>query len=96
MYETVFGVFNHVTLGHTKPMASVALHEAEDANSLDTLRSTMLNYIRNDIKDLFGISFLEYVELPSIIVGELNETAVIAKKEKSELLSNAMSGLENK
>ncbi len=96
MYETVFGVFNHVKLGHSKPMASVALHEAEDTNTLDALRSTMLNYVRNDIKELFGMSFLEYVALPSIIVSELNETSVIARKEKSELLSNAMSGLDNK
>jgi hypothetical protein len=93
MYETVFGVFNHVTLGHTKPMASVALHEVEDVNTNDALRSTMLNYIRNDIKELFGLSFLEYVALPSFIVKEFNDTAVIARKEKSDMLNSAMGNM---
>ncbi len=94
MYETVFGVFNHIKLGSTKPMASVALHEVEDTNSNDALRSTMLNYIRNDIKELFGLSFLEYINLPSFIVKEFNDTSIIARKEKSELLNNTMNNLQ--
>lgn len=95
MYETVFGAFNHITLGKTKPMASVALHDVEDTNTNDALRSTMLNYIRNDIKELFGLSFLEYINLPSFIVKEFNDTAVMARKEKSDMLTSAMNNIQN-
>lgn len=93
VYDNVFGVFNHAKLGKSKPMASVAMHEIEDVNNNDALRSAMLNYIRNDIKELFGLSFLEYINLPSFIMRELHDTAVIAKKEKAETINDITSSL---
>ena len=65
-YEQTFGVFNHFNpeLNRTRPLASVALFEEEDINSGSYLEDVIEIYITSKIKEYFGLTLIEYLELP--------------------------------
>jgi hypothetical protein len=76
MYETSYGIFDHSKKLGKRPMASVAMHESEDVNKGSFLQEAIDTFVKRNIKDTFGLSILEYLELPSDICAMLTETAI--------------------
>lgn len=68
LYETHFGIFNHMeeeakeTI--TRPMASVALYDMEENGQGSPLYRRISQYIRNGIEKHTGLNLIEFLSLP--------------------------------
>jgi hypothetical protein len=67
-------------------MASVAFHPCEDVNNGSMLQLAMEKYIDNNIYDLFHLSFLEFMNLPTDITAMMHDLATKAQEKKAEEL----------
>lgn len=74
-YDVDFGIFNHLKQAQVesrlskpdgkRPLASVALHPAEDWAGKDTqLDMVLRGFADNEVGQIFQISFLEFLQLP--------------------------------
>lgn len=90
MYEVQYGIFNHIGASKKRPLSSVAMHDAEENTSTSSLYEAIDTYQRNGIKEIFGLSLKEYLDLPTEICIKLLESASNEFSKKS----NVISGLE--
>lgn len=83
MYETRFGIHNHLNKFSKRPLASVAFHGAENTIKDSMLEETLKTYANRNIKDIFGLTVLEFLELPMDVVSLMLDIAdqISAKKE---------------
>lgn len=86
MYEASYGIFNHFAqgMGKMRPLSTVALHPSENRSHYDPFKALAKTYA-DKIKGLFGISLLEFLELPSFRVRELIEIADEIRKHEADL-----------
>lgn len=91
MYEVNYKIFNHIGASKKRPLSSVALHEAEDNTLTSNLYEAIDTYQKNGIKEIFGLSLNEYLDLPTEICIKLLETASQEYSKKSSVIN----GLEN-
>lgn len=75
MYETTYGIYNHKLPHSQRPWASIALHEGEDICETSSLNQTIEAYHGRGIIELFGLSLIEYLSLPSDMCITLMEIA---------------------
>ena len=75
MYETVYGIHDHLSNVNQSPLASVALHEAEENSSNSNLYEAIDRYHQKGIGELFKLSLVEYLNLPTEICVKLMEVA---------------------
>ncbi len=68
LYEKEFGIYDHAKINRNRPLASVAFHPAENINDYSLLEESMRTYISKGIKDKFGLSYTEFLELPLDII----------------------------
>ena len=70
LYESRYGIFNHQDKNSlkAKPLASVAFHECEDFTKGSLLEEMMNLYLVKRIKSIFGISFIDFMELPRDVI----------------------------
>ena len=73
LYETNYGIYNHLKVSKSRPLASVAMHPGEDQVHLPRLRNNMMHYVKKGIKEIYGITFLEFMALPPYIIDEMME-----------------------
>lgn len=75
MYETVYNIHDHVGNKNLSPLASVALHEAEENSINSNLYEAIDRYHEKGIGELFKLSLIEYLNLPTEICVKLMEIA---------------------
>ena len=93
LYETIYGIYKHI--GNTKrPMASVAFHDCEDYTTDSLLEAAMDTFITKSIKELFGLSFPEYLELPHDVVMSLGEIGLKHIQRKDSDINRIKAELE--
>lgn len=65
-YENATGIFNHQDRARLKgrPLAAVALHEAEENTTTSALYESIDIYIDNDVYTHTGMSLTEFFSLP--------------------------------
>jgi hypothetical protein len=73
-YMQSYGVFNlvqqaamdaaAVSPDKKRPLASIAMHYAEDFTSTSTMQFVMKRYADAKVKDRYGLSLTEFLELP--------------------------------
>lgn len=63
-YEDLFRIFNHGEASYQRPLALVAMHEAENVTTHGPLYNTIRRYRRAGIKDAFKLSLTEFLTLP--------------------------------
>jgi hypothetical protein len=68
LYETEYGIYDHLTPYNNRPLASVALHPAEDINDGSLLEEAIRSYLNKNIKDLYGLSMTEFFDLPVDVI----------------------------
>lgn len=90
LYETEYGIYNHLSQSKKKPLASVAMFASEDINDGSLLEEVIRTYHYRKIYDIFHISLIEFLELPFDIVQMLYQ---IADEENSKK-NNAITDLE--
>lgn len=76
-YETMYRIFNHDGVeAKARPLALVAMHPKEDSTSFSRLHRTIQRYDKQGIKDMFGLSLTEFLNLPRDYVELLFRLAV--------------------
>lgn len=84
IYETVFGIYDHLTDSYARkkrPLASVALHESESICEGSELYAFIDRYIKDDIYKSTGLNLTDFMKLPREIVQKIFKS-VNTKDEK--------------
>ncbi len=85
MYESKYGIYNHFASGTPqRPLAGVAMHPAEDINQGSLLEEAINTYTNRNIKDTFGLNFLEFISLPMDVCEMLTGAALAILKDKNK------------
>lgn len=87
-YDTEYKIYNHAQDNSKRPLSSIAFHECENINDNSLLESVMRMYVVKSIKDIFGLSLTEYMDLPIDIVEMLNGIADKENTKKANVVSN--------
>lgn len=95
LYETNYGIYDHVRPTVPRPLASVAMHPAEDINEGSLLEAAIRTFIELDIGNQAKISFLEYLELPRDIALMVLEACRAKSKKTDSTISNIEKHLKN-
>lgn len=80
LYETQYGIYNHLHQNVVRPLASVAMHSGEDFNDGSLLEEAIRTYATRSVKDLYGLNLLEFLDLPRDIIEML---LLVANEENS-------------
>ena len=87
MYDISYGIYNHIST--TRPLSSVAMFDHEDFVRHSHLSLTVKNYLYHDIKNIYGLTYHEWMELPmdikSILMDEAKEVLENKRKELEQL-----------
>ena len=68
LYEAKYGIYNHLDPNNTKLLSSVAMHACEDTTENSILEEIIRSYMVKNIKDLYGLSLIEFLDLPMDII----------------------------
>jgi hypothetical protein len=74
LYEQVFGIYNHLAKDKN-PLAIVGLRKKESLTEGDPIDDLIGAYTNYDINGNFGLSFIEFVGLPSYVSTKLIKEA---------------------
>lgn len=85
-YENEFGIFPHFNKKYARPLSSVEIHPSEEIVENSLLEEAIYMFVKNKIKDTFGISLIEFFNLPLDVIKLLVK---ISNEEHSS--SNALS-----
>jgi len=96
LYETEYGIYNHLQKNKNRPIASVAFHQSEDINDGSLLEEIIRTYTVKNIKNLYGINLIDFLELPQDIVEMLFSIADEENNKKLNTLSEAEKQFEIK
>ncbi len=96
-YEYKTKIYNHVQETSKRPLSSIAFHDAEDITNNSLLEDSFKSYIKHDIKNIFGLNLVEYLNLPLDIINLMEKIAISEIKTKNSALSklhNELTDLE--
>jgi hypothetical protein len=93
-YETLFKLYNHYGGDNSRPLASVAMHPHEDFTSRSLLEESIKSFARKNIKETFGINYLEFMNLPRDVVEMMTTAAYEELKKKVEANKEIQSELD--
>jgi len=96
LYETEFGIYNHLSHNRDKPLASVALHDSEDYCTESLVDDSMRTYIHRSIKEFFGLSYLEFIDLPRDIIETMLTVVDEEKAKKYHDMTELEEDIKNK
>lgn len=85
LYETQYGIYNHLSKDRNRPLASVAFHDVEDINEGSLLEEAIRTYTLRGIGEHTRLSLVEFLELPSDVVAMIVKICdeIAKKKEKT-------------
>lgn len=93
-YETLFKLYNHYSGDNRRPLASVALHPEEDIIKNSLLEESIKTFYLRNIKETFGITYLEFIELPRYIGDIMSEVGKELLKKKSSIAQDVQNEIE--
>jgi hypothetical protein len=88
-YESLYGLFDHETESHGRPLALVAMHWGENGSDGSQLDERIEQFVDLDVGKYFHISFSEFMDLPSDICRRMLEKAKRRKDEEGKVAKNA-------
>jgi hypothetical protein len=94
LYESNYNIYNHLRPTINRPLASVAMHPAEDFTDGSGLSAAVKVYIDNDIGGYTKLNLAEYLELPSDIATIIVEQCQAASKSKGKAMDAVEKGLK--
>jgi len=63
-YETMYGIYDHDNDPDKNPLALVTLHPKEDVSEYSELYRTINRFAIHKIHEQFGVSLVEFLNLP--------------------------------
>ncbi len=97
LYDKTFSICDHHTTALSRPLSSVAFHDAEKINEDSVLEETMRVYISRHIYENFKLSYLQFMELPRDIaqmVIKISDEYAQKKSQTMTELEKELSGLK--
>lgn len=97
LYDKTFSICDHHTAALSRPLSSVAFHDAEKINEDSVLEETMRVYISRHIYENFKLSYLQFMELPRDIaqmVIKISDEYAQKKSQTMTELEKELSGLK--
>jgi hypothetical protein len=88
LYETEYGIYDHLSGSKNRPLASVAMHDMEDINDGSLLEEAANKYISKGIYDAFHLTLLEFLELPIDVIELLFSICDSEQSKKSKAISD--------
>lgn len=85
IYESKYGIYNHIGASNRRPLSSVAFHSSENINNGSLLEARMRMYVHKKIRSIFGLSFDEFLDKPRDVMEMLLK---IADEENSRMAHN--------
>lgn len=82
MYEQEYGIYNHALGDPNRPLASVAMHPAENVLEGSFLDERIEQFADKEVTKHFGLSLIEFLDLPTDVCFKILEVA--AKRQKVE------------
>lgn len=100
VYESTYGIFNHVKNDGLKgklrrPLAEVAFHKGEDFTGGSALEDTMRVFRDLPIGEIYRISYLEFMSLPVHITDMMMRVAKEKRDKESVIANKATAELNN-
>lgn len=74
-YETIYGIYNHDAEDPNRPLALIGMHWGENSAEGSTLYERVEQFAELKIHKFFGISFKEFMELPTDVCTKILEVA---------------------
>lgn len=95
LYETKFGIFNHADpiARRARPLALVAVHPKEDSSRYSPLYNRISQYHRLKIRESFGITLTELLQMPRDYVEEIIRLAAQEAAQTGRQLTEVERGL---
>ena len=84
-YDIAYNIHDHMSPASNNPLASVELHPAEDYREYSGLYRTIERYERQKVNETFGLSLLEYLELPTYMVDMLTDIYIASANDASKI-----------
>ena len=90
-YEQLYGLRDHEAEAH--PFGPILMNEMEDVFTDGAMHERMRQYDKLGIKDIFGMSFTEFIEHPTYRVMQFLEYAQNVQTDKSRQTKKALENL---
>lgn len=84
LYETEYGICDHLQLSETRPLSAEEFQPAYDIQEDSLLNDLIFRYEENSIYDILHLSFFEYIELPRHVTLTLDANARFFRKKRDD------------
>ena len=90
VYETKFGICDHISTRNKHPFAGILVNPATDLGGLDSISGLIRYYIANDVsKYVPGLTLSDFLDLPheyfQTVIEEVQKKQARSSKDNSEL-----------
>ena len=87
LFQTYFGIYNHINPAVKNALAPLLLHETITPEYEYSVKKTAIMYAQKSIKECFDISLIEFLNLPITVTEELLEAADVVREDKLKALN---------
>lgn len=94
IYESKYGIYNHLQPDPNRPLASVAMHECEDFTSKSVTEGVIRTYAKKGIMETFGLNLEQFMNLPMDIADMLVLIADEERASKNKTISEVEKSLK--
>jgi len=94
MYDFKYGLRSKLA-ENSNPLSAVKFKDNENTVDDSYLTFSMKRYIRSGIKQIFNLSYSEYIELPMDYIEAMDTIAVEELEKKNDAMSDLQSELED-
>jgi hypothetical protein len=96
LYEHQYGIYPHLNNGMKSPLSSVIMTEGEDYTTGSLMEEAIRTYVSRGIKDIYGLSIVEFLELPIDVIDVLVQIAGEDQSRKSDILNDIQKDMKMK
>lgn len=93
-YEQLYLIFDHNQLHKVRPLGLVAMHPKENVSDYSKLYRTVFRYKHQNIKEHFGLSLTEFLDLPHEMVELCFKIAYEHVQKETPAINAALKDLE--
>jgi len=89
LYETKYGICNHPEVSRQRPLSGVEFHDCQDVNEVSGIKKVVQSYVDNNIRQDYGFTLLEFMDLP-IDITQMLVTMSEERKSKKQSMVNSV------
>lgn len=94
LYETKYGICNHPIVSRERPLSGVEFHDCQDVNENSGIKKVIRSYVENNIQQDYGLTLLEFMDLPIDITQMLVTMSQEHKSKKQSMVNSAINQAE--